>query len=382
MGRMTTDTTAVTVDDLVLDGPHGPLPVRVYRAAVSTGSTASTGSPSEGLGTTEGSTDSGSTNSGSTDSGSTNSDSTGPGLVWLHGGGFSAGDLDMPEADWVSRGFAERGITVVSVGYRLAPNPSELTDLLDKPVVVEGVHYPVPVDEAAFAFRWAAASGLTEGPWALGGASAGGNIATGTALRLSHEAGTAPSSAGAAAGGSPASDAGPASGAGPASDASPAPGAVPALAVLAYPTLLAVQPEPDATLRAALDADPEADRFGPVAVARMYQNYLGAPRDAAPAADLPIYAVPGLATARDLALFPPTIMINDEVDELRVSGEAFAASLREAGVEVDATTAPGMRHGHLNRPEEPEASASLDRFAARIAALTKPTAAEADEASR
>ncbi|GAB3395320.1 alpha/beta hydrolase [Humibacter soli] len=328
MGRVTTDATAVTVDDLVLDGPHGPLPVRVYRAA------ASTGSDSAG-------------------SGPTSSGSSGPGLVWLHGGGFSAGDLDMPEADWVSRGFAERGITVVSVGYRLAPNPSELTELLDKPVVVEGVHYPVPLDEAAFAFRWAAASDLAAGPWALGGASAGGNIATGTALRLANEAGAAAAS-----------------------------GSVPALAVLAYPTLLAVQPKPDAALRAALDADPEADRFGPVAVARMYQNYLGAPLDAAPAADLPIYAVPGLATASDLALFPPTIMINDEIDELRVSGEAFATSLQQAGVEVDATTAPGMRHGHLNRPEEPEASASLDRFAARITALTEPIANEVDEASR
>ena len=49
--------------------------------------------------------------------------SNGAGLVWAHGGGFAGGDLDMPEADWVSRALAARGITVVSVDYALAPTP-------------------------------------------------------------------------------------------------------------------------------------------------------------------------------------------------------------------------------------------------------------------
>lgn len=282
------------VEDRALEGPHGPLRVRIYRPE----------SPS------------------------------GQGLVWLHGGGFAAGSLDMPEADWVARAFARHGIAVVSVDYRLAPTPPEVGSLLDEPVEEHGVHYPVPVDETVFAFRWALDSGLAEGPWAIGGASAGGNIATGSALRLAHE------------------DAG-----------------APALAVLAYPTLLAVQPAPDATLRAALDSDPDADRFGPLALARMYQNYLGAPLQEAPADDLPAYAVPGLATLDELAAFPPTIMINDDIDELRVSGEAFAAKLRAAGVDVDVSTEPGTHHGHLNRPEEAAASVSIDRFAARIRSL-------------
>lgn len=284
----------VHVDDRAIEGPHGPLRVRVYR-------------PQE---------------------------PAGPGLVWLHGGGFFAGDLDMPEGDWVARELARRGITVVSVDYRLAPTPEEFASPPEKPATTEGVRYPVPVDEVVFAFRWAVESGLADGPWALGGASAGGNIATGSTLRLVHEGGP-----------------------------------VPALAVLAYPTLLAVQPHPDADLRAALDADPDADRFGPSAVSRMYQNYLGAPLDAAPADDLPVYAVPGTATTEQLKSFPPVIMINGEIDELRVSGEAFAASLRAAGVEIDVSTEPGTGHGHLNRPEEAAASASLERFAARILAL-------------
>ena len=174
------------------------------------------------------------------------------------------------------------------------------------------MHYPAASDDIVAAFRWAFESELCPGPWALGGASAGANLATGATLRLLADVGLNP-----------------------------------ALVVLAYPTLLAVQPEPDADLRAALDADPEADTFGPDAVRGMYENYLGGPVDGAP---LP--AIPGLATAEDLAYFPPTLMINGEVDELRVSGEHFARTLADAGRDIVVLTEPGTRHGHLNRPEE------------------------------
>ncbi|MGJ0390953.1 alpha/beta hydrolase [Microbacterium sp. CGR1] len=277
------------MSDQVLDGPHGPLRVRVY----------------------------------------TPENPAGPGLVWVHGGGFAAGELEMPEADWVARSFAERGIVVVSVDYALAPFPRVWAAAADAPER-HGVHYPVASDEVEHAFRWAVDSGLAEGPWSIGGASAGGNLATGAALRLSH-------------------------GSGP----------VPALAVLAYPTLHAVQDTPDAALRAALDADPEADTFGPEPVRVMYENYLGGPVD-----DADLYAAPGTASVDELSRFPATIMINDEVDELRVSGEAFGASLRSAGVDLDISTEPGTRHGHLNRPEHAAATASVDRFAARILATS------------
>ncbi len=46
-------------------GPHGPVPVRIYSPA---------------------------------DAGSAR-----PCLIWLHGGAFRMGDLDMPEADWTAR---------------------------------------------------------------------------------------------------------------------------------------------------------------------------------------------------------------------------------------------------------------------------------------
>lgn len=253
----------------------------------------------------------------------------GPGLVWVHGGGFAAGEIDMPEADWVAQSFADRGIAVVSVDYALAPFPRVWAEAGGAPER-DGVHYPVASDEVEAAFRWAIDSGLAEGPWSIGGASAGGNLATGAALRLSH-------------------------GAGPFA----------ALAVLAYPTLHAVQGTPDAALRAALDADPEADTFGPDPVRVMYENYLGAHAESGD-----VYAVPGTASAAQLSHFPATIMINGEVDELRVSGEAFGASLRDAGIDLDISTEPGTRHGHLNHPEFAAATASIDRFAARILATS------------
>jgi acetyl esterase len=43
-----------------------------------------------------------------------------PFLLWMHGGGFIGGDLDMPESHAVCAALAEHGITCASVDYRLA----------------------------------------------------------------------------------------------------------------------------------------------------------------------------------------------------------------------------------------------------------------------
>ena len=252
----------------------------------------------------------------------------GPGLVWAHGGGFTGGNLEMPEADWFSRSLSARGITVVSVDYALAPVPVP-AHAAEAPAR-RRAHHPAGLDDVVAAFRWAVGAGLTTGSWAIGGASAGGNLAAATTLRLLSDGDVLPS-----------------------------------LVVLAYPTLLAIQPRPDAALRAALDADPVADHFGPEAVRAMYENYLGGP-----VGDAPLTAVPGLATAADVSRFPPTLMINGEVDELRVSGEFFARTLAEAGREIVVVTEPGTRHGHLNRPDEPAASLTIDRIVAGLANLT------------
>ncbi|MGI9824584.1 alpha/beta hydrolase [Agromyces sp. Marseille-Q5079] len=270
-----------------------------------------------------------------------------PALVWAHGGGFVAGDLDMPEADWVARSLADRGIAVISVDYRLAS---------------AGHVYPAASDDVLAAWRWtidhASELGIDPARTALGGASAGGNLVAGAVLRMLAVRST-PDPVGGA-------ESGDAVGAAPDELAPPTgPSApLPAGLFLAYPTLLAVQPAPDAALRALLDANPGADRFGPAQVLAMYEGYLGAPVDAPPLA-----AVPGLATTHDLAGHPPVLMINGEADELRVSGEAYAATLAAAGVDLELHLEPGTEHGHLNRPDEAAASASIDRLARWIRGL-------------
>lgn len=257
----------------------------------------------------------------------------GTGLVWAHGGGFARGDLDMAEADWVARSVAAHGTTVISVDYRLAPTSPAWAACKNLPVR-DGSHYPAGSDDMIAAWEWALAHqhelGVDLGKLAIGGASAGGNIAAGATLRLLESAGTT----------------------------------APALVLLAYPTLLALQPAPDAALRSALDANPAADRFDPAVVRTMYENYLGGDITHAPAG-----AVPGLATPAQLHGFPPTLIVNSDTDELRVSGEHFAASLFAAGRAVTCVVEPGTEHGHLNRPAEPAASRTLARFTDALAGL-------------
>ncbi|GAA2393725.1 alpha/beta hydrolase [Dactylosporangium salmoneum] len=90
-----------------------------------------------------------------------------PPLVWLHGGGFAHGDLDMPESHAVAGAVARSGRAVVAVGYRLVP-------------------YPVPVDDVADAFA-AVRDRAPGGRVVLGGASAGACLAAAAALRMRDE---------------------------------------------------------------------------------------------------------------------------------------------------------------------------------------------------
>jgi acetyl esterase len=91
-------------------------------------------------------------------------DSVLPALVYYHGGGFVAGDLD--DFDKPLRALANRaGCIVISVAYRLAPeNP-----------------YPAAADDAWIALEWVATHaseiGIDAQRLAVGGDSAGGGLA-------------------------------------------------------------------------------------------------------------------------------------------------------------------------------------------------------------
>lgn len=258
------------VSDQDIPGPHGPIGIRDYRQ------------PASGAGPA-------------------------PALVWCHGGGFTFGDLDMPEGDQTSRGVAARtGGTVVSVDYRL--------------VTEDANKYPIPLDDVVAAYSWAVghADQLGTEPHriALGGASAGGNLVCGAALRLR--------------------DAG---------------GPLPPLLLPIYPIVHQELPAFSDELAAKLAEAPRDQVIDLPGVATINDFLLGGA-----AGDH--YAFPALAA--DLTGFPRTVIVNDEYDTLRASGEAFAEQLAEAGVDVRVELTPGVLHGHLNLVGYPPA---VDTFA-------------------
>jgi acetyl esterase len=273
------------IEEWRIDGPHGQIPLRSYQ-------------PSDL--------------------------SLGVGLVWLHGGAFVAGDLDMPENDWVARQLAQRGIHVVTVDYRLAPMPKSIAAIwAGAPPVLDSEkpgYYPVASEEVTAAFTWASHQ---PGKWAFGGASAGANLAAGATLRLRDTGGPLPTSL-----------------------------------VLAYPLLHAELPPLSLELDAKARTLPDHAVFWPETVRDLNLNYVQDPK----ALNDP-YAFPG---GHDLSGLPATFVLNSDIDTLRASGQQFAAELALAGNDVTVVREEGAWHGHLNTPDTPQAAKSIARIAAYL----------------
>lgn len=94
----------------------------------------------------------------------------GPAVIYCHSGAFVLGNLDTDHRQCVE--FARRAAcTVISVGYRLAPEHP----------------YPAAVEDVSLAFQWvidnAAVLGVDPERLAVAGSSAGGALAAGLALR-------------------------------------------------------------------------------------------------------------------------------------------------------------------------------------------------------
>ncbi|MDQ0613999.1 acetyl esterase [Microbacterium sp. W4I4] len=286
---------AFEVGDLLIEGPHGSIPLRTYLPKDAT-----------------------------------------QGLVWVHGGAFSFGGLDDAESDWVSQRIAASGIAVVAVDYRLAPVPDWLATATGTPTR-SGVHFPVASEEVDAAFRWATTStpGVAPSAWSLGGASAGAALASGAALRLRDSAGASASER-------------------------------PRTLVFAYGlfhgSLPRLRPE-IATKFAALP--PEAARLTPETLEALALNYVGRSGLLSEA-----YAFAG---GHDLVGLPPVLLVNSDSDSIRASGEAFAAELAAASVDIAVVNEPGTIHGHLSTPDHPGAARSAQRIVNWLASRQSAT---------
>ncbi len=206
-----------------------------------------------------------------------------PVIVYYHGGGWVIASLDTYDPS--ARALAKKtGAIVISVAYRQAPEHK----------------FPAAHEDAFAAYRWAVENAsMIDGDSnrvAVAGESAGGNLAMAVSL-MARERGVP----------------------------------LPAHIVSVYPIA---------------DGDTESPSYNQYANAKplskplmqwFFDQYLGDPADA----NSPWIS---LIDEADLMGLPPTTIINAEIDPLRAEGEVLADRLRQAGVEVEQRTFPGVTH--------------------------------------
>ena len=235
------------VRDLSADGPAGPIPLRLYRSAA---------------------------------------DGTLPVLVYFHGGGWVIGDLDTH--DVLCRQLAlGAGCAVVAVDYRMGPEH----------------RFPAAVDDCLAATRWvganAAALGVDPSRLAVGGDSAGGNLAAVVAI-AARDAGGPPI----------------------------------AYQLLIYPATDQRRVAPSHTTNAQgylLTAD---------SMRYYHDHYIDDPKH-----DLDWRASPLLAP--DLSGLPPALVLVAGYDPLRDEGVQYAQKLTEAGVRTALVSFERQIHGFV-----------------------------------
>jgi acetyl esterase len=227
----------------------------------------------------------------------------GPVVMFIHGGGFVIGDLEVYHALCTEIAH-QLDLPVVSVDYRLAPEHP----------------FPAAPDDCEAAARWIAGSPRELGRTATGlvitGDSAGGNltIVTTNALR-------------------------------------DAPAAVPVLVQAPiYPIADAV------TGHASYRSFSEGYLLTGAAIAWFDAQYAGDPSD-------PRHT----PLAGDCANTPPTVLCTAGLDPLRDSGRNYAAHLIQRGGEVVYLEFPGIIHGFVTlRKAIPSGQQDLARFLAAV----------------
>jgi acetyl esterase len=253
--------------DLAISGPGGAIPARLYRSATT---------------------------------------GTLPALVFFHGGGWVVGNIE--GHDTVCRHLANRAdCAVVSVDYRLGPEHK----------------FPAAVEDCFAAAEWvannAASLGVDPVRLAVGGDSAGGNLAAVVSL-LARDKG-APRVA---------------------------------CQVLIYPAT-------DAAMRHdSIDRFAEGYVLTRSTMRWFYEQYLRSPEDAADWRVSPLLAP-------DLSDLPPAYVLTAGYDPLCDEGDAYAARLAAAGVAVTHRRFPGQVHGFaMNGRIIRAAETALDEVAAAL----------------
>ncbi len=227
-----------------------------------------------------------------------------PLLVFLHGGGWLLGDLDTHDA--MLRLLCERaGCAVLGVGYRLAPEH----------------RFPAALDDVETAWQWAcetvAELNCDATRLAIGGESAGANLAAALTLRLQTDRQDQPC------------------------------------------FQLLVHPATDLRLGLPSFDEVQAPGLDRAYLEQCVAMYLG---DAEPTDPL---ASPLLAASHEG--LPPAIVITAEEDPLRDDGEFYARALADAGVETIYRRLPGLPHGFMFLPVTiPAVSKAFDTIAALV----------------
>ncbi|MDH4144597.1 MAG: alpha/beta hydrolase [Acidimicrobiia bacterium] len=251
-------------------GPHGDIPIRVYKPKGAAGAL--------------------------------------PCLVYFHGGGWVIGTPDTTEA--ICKAVAARAnCIVVSVDYRLSPEHK----------------FPVPLDDCFAATEWVAVNGAEIGVdktrVAVGGDSAGGNLAAAVCLRARGNS---------------------------------------------FPNLrlqLLVYPVTDHSYATKSYADNgEGHLLTTDMMTWFWDHYLSTPEDGKNP-----FASPLRAATHDR--LPPALVITAEYDPLRDEGEAYAHKLLDAGVPVTLTRYDGMIHAFWQMLAVfPQASRAADQAAGALRA--------------
>lgn len=235
-----------------------------------------------------------------------------PVCIWLAGGGWVLDTMASAEPA-CRRIAAETPCAVAAIRYRLAPEHP----------------FPAPVDDCLAATLWllahAATLGVDPGRVAIGGTSAGGNLAAATTLLARERADL---------------------------DV--------AAQLLVYPVLLH---DPS---REPADEPGDEPFFAASDVEWCWSHYLARPEDGSNPLASPLLA-------GDLGDLPPALVLAAELDPLREQAEQYADRLRDAGTRVELATFDDVPHGFfaltgtLDAADEAQAAviAALQRAFAR-----------------